>query len=197
MPLPALAAPCCLQNVIAYNLFSSCPAAARRLRLLYTFLDRAGCLPPSLAIQPRYKRPAFNAAKHFEFDLDLKYLYVVATRARSWLLLYEEQEEVHNVLHDFTRLCGARGTSSGSTSSTSSNSGGGGSSVSGGDADVLQEQGLLEVRALHQDLLGCLQRESSREDWQRIGEELFHEQKYERAEVRLAGCAGQLTALPA
>jgi hypothetical protein len=115
-----------LQNILAYNLFSSCPAAAKRLRLLYTFLLAKGCLSKEQQQQQqqRFSGPAYEASRHFEFSTDLKSLYVVVTRARSELLLYEDDEEVFNTLQDFLQLC--RNHSSSSSNSRSAGAAGSG-----------------------------------------------------------------------
>ena len=72
---------------MAYNLFSSSPAAAKRLRLLYTYLAGKGCLSTQQQLQPRYKGPSYDPSRHYEFSTDLKSLYVVVTFIHSLLHL--------------------------------------------------------------------------------------------------------------
>lgn len=180
------------QNILAYNLFSSCPSAAQRLRLLYTYLASADCLTDAQLHEPRYNRPAFDPVKHVEFNTDLKNLYVVVTRARCRLLLHEENREVQIALQDFFQLC-RRGSSSGGVSGRGSGvaEGGGGGGVAGGS----DSGGLVQVQGLESGLLECLQKESSSEEWRRVGEELFLEGKYERAEVGWRNIPGVLRGL--
>jgi hypothetical protein len=155
---------------LVYNLFSSCPAAAKRLRLLYTFLADKGCLSKQQQQQPRFNGPAYEASRHFEFNTDLKSLYVAVTWARRELLLYEDDEEVSQTLQDFLQLC-----RNGSSSSSSSSTGAAGSAAAAG---------LANVSPLDPKQLLVFAQESSKEEWSSVGAELFSEGKFERAEVR-------------
>lgn len=100
---------------------------------------------------------------------------MVVTRARSRLLLFEESEEASTALQDFFQLCNSdNSSSSGSSMSASSSSG----------------SSLVAVKPLEPQLLYFLQQESSSDEWRDTGTALFNEAKYERAEVRTAGCGG-------
>jgi hypothetical protein len=174
-----------MQNILSYNLFSCNTAAAKRLRLLYTYLAQKGCLSTiQQQQQPRYKGPTYEASKHYEFSTDLKCLYVVVTRARSRLLLYEEDEEVSNTLQDFLQLC-----STGISSSSSSSSPAVCSSSVSSHGSASSSSSLVSVQTLQPQLLQFLQQESSSDEWRDTGAALFHEGKFERAEVNADGLA--------
>jgi hypothetical protein len=98
---------------------------------------------------------------------------VVVTRARSRLLLYEENEEVSTTLRDFLQLFSSSDSSSSAVRSSSVSSHGSASSSSG----------LVSVQSLQPQLLQFLQQESSSDEWRDTGAALFHEGKFERAEV--------------
>jgi len=181
---------CKTQNILSYNLFSCSAAAAKRLRLLYSYLSAKGCLTSQQQQHPRYKGPTYEPSKHFEFNTDLKSLYVVVTRARSRLLLYEQEEDVHMVLQDFLQLCpgsNAAGSSSGSGSSSNaggSSSGSGGSSNAGGSSSGSGgSSSLVAVRQLEPQMLQVFQQASTNEEWFATGEMFFHEGKFQHAEV--------------
>lgn len=185
-PCSPAALPCCAticvlsQNILSYNLFSCSAPAARRLRLLYTYLSAKGCLSTQQERQPRYNSPAYDAAKHYEFNTDLKNLYVVVTRARSRLLVYEQDEEVNTTLQDFLQLC---------KSSQLSMCLDGSSPAGCSTGTSTSASGLVEVWPLAPGLLAFLQQENSNsaDEWYKTGAELFAEAKFERAEVSTAG----------
>lgn len=163
-----------VQNVILHNLFSCNAAAAKRLRLLYTYLADKECLSRWQLQQPRFKGPVYDAAKHYEFNSDLKCFYVGVTRARSKLIMYESDMEVNNILQDFMQL-------------TSSSPGPAHSSRSSVHAYVVSTPAttasLVEVSQLRPELMNKLQLASTKEEWAQMGFELFSMGKFERAEV--------------
>lgn len=129
----------------------------------------------------------FNPSKHFEFNTDVKGLYVCITRARSKLMMYEESEEACRVLQDFLQLCRRtpaadrmQGMGNAAAGLLASGAGGGGAPGS-----------LVSVCGLSAELLHVLRASSSNEEWRRAGEELYWERKYERAEVSTHCTANQ------
>jgi hypothetical protein len=91
---------------------------------------------------------------------------VVVTRARSELLLYEDDEEVFHTLQDFLQLCRINSSSSSSAEPAGA--------------------ALVHVAKLDPRQLMVFQQESSKDEWSGVGAELFSEGKFERAEVRPA-----------
>lgn len=95
-------------------------------------------------------------------------MYVAVTRARSRLLVYEGSEEAAGVLLDFLQLCSAAGE-------------------------------LVQVQPVSGDVLRSLQQEGSpaaaRRQWVQTGTALFHEGRFERAEVSTSGEAPLMSRL--
>lgn len=81
------------QDVLVYNVFTDL-GLGNKWRILYTYMRGNDLLPA--ACDSRFASPAFDAIKHSQLGPALKKLYVMLTRAKSRLLIYDERWVLHN-----------------------------------------------------------------------------------------------------
>ncbi len=79
-----------MQDVLVFNFFSDSPSAAK-WRTLYGYMAEQGLLTPAQAASPRYAAPVFDAKRHAALRTELKQLYVLLTRAKTSLLIFEDR----------------------------------------------------------------------------------------------------------
>ncbi|CAI5990433.1 unnamed protein product [Closterium sp. NIES-64] len=103
-PLPPIPS-ATLQDALVYNFFSGSPMASS-WRLLYHYMREHSLIPSAEDGSSRWQCPSFDPKRHNLMCSELKQLYVVLTRARQRLWIYEEDEGARRPAMD---LWGAMG----------------------------------------------------------------------------------------
>lgn len=94
----------CLQDVLLYNFFSDSPLH-NKWRVIYGFLQEEVACSSQTRSQPS-GFPSFDVKKHNLLCSELKQLYVVLTRARQRLWIYDECVENHQPMLDYWESSG-------------------------------------------------------------------------------------------
>ena len=92
--LPVSVAPqiIAMQDVLVYNFFTeSLSTDSTKWRVVYEYMRNHGLLSAAEAATSRYAAPAFDEQRHHGLCSELKQLYVLLTRTKQSLLIFEER----------------------------------------------------------------------------------------------------------
>ena len=79
-----------LQDVLIYNFFTD-SASATKWRVVYDYMRNTQLLSSAEASLSQYAAPVFDGHRHHSLQTELKQLYVLLTRAKQSLLIFEER----------------------------------------------------------------------------------------------------------
>lgn len=89
-----------MQDVLLYNFFTDSPLLSK-WRVIYGFMEAQ-----SFVTREKYSFPSFDVKRHNLLCSELKQLYVVLTRARQRLWIYDESVEQHQPMLDYWKTSG-------------------------------------------------------------------------------------------